>query len=284
MSAEAVGVARSLASEHGYRVDANRDPVGLGAANLLAGLSSGFVQSGGASQTAAADGAGGRSQLAALAAAGLILLTGAFLAPLFEDLPQATLGAIVIVAVAGFFRVGELRRFLHIRRGAIVWAGLALLGVLVLGVLKGLVVTAVLTLLYLIKRLSRPSVGPLARDPETGVWGRADRHPDWESPSGVLVVRSDGPLFYANTDAVKQRILSLATAEPRPAAVVFDLVQSTELDVQTADTLGELVDALEADGIELRLANVREPALEILQRAGIAERVRIDPTLDQATR
>ena len=284
VSAEAVGVARSLATEHGYRVDANRDLVGLGAANLLAGLSSGFVQSGGASQTAAADGAGGRTQLAAVAAAGLILLTGAFLAPLFEDLPEATLAAIVVVAVAGFFRVEELRRFFRIRRSAVVWAGLALVGVLVLGVLQGLVVTAVLTLLYLIKRLSRPSVGALARDPSTGAWGRARRHPDWERPKGVLAVRSDGPLFYANTDAMKQRVLALVrAAEPRPATVVFDLAASTELDVQTADTLGELIDELEKDGIELRLANVRKPALEILDLSGVARRVHISASLDEAT-
>ena len=284
VSAEAVGVARSLATEHGYRVDANRDLVGLGAANLLAGLSSGFVQSGGASQTAAADGAGGRSQLAAIAAAGLILLTGAFLSPLFEDLPQATLGAIVVVAVAGFFRVDEFRRFLRIRRSAVVWAGLALVGVLVLGVLEGLVVTAVLTLVYVIQRLARPSVGPLARDPKTGAWGRAERHPDWELPVGVLAVRSDGPLFYANTDAVKQRILSLAANEPRPSAVLLDLAETTELDVQTADTIGELVDELDRDGIRLVLVEVRAPVLEVLQRAGLAERIRIEPTLDEVVR
>ena len=284
VSAEAVGVARALATEHGYRVDANRDLVGLGAANLLAGLSSGFVQSGGASQTAAADGAGGRSQFAALSAAGLILLTGAFLAPLFEDLPQATLAAIVVVAVAGFFRVDELRRFLRIRPSAAVWAGLALVGVLVLGVLEGLVITAVLTLIYVIQRLSRPSVGQLARDSETGVWGRADRHPDWELPAGVLAVRSDGPLFYANTDPVKQRILSLAAREPRPSAVVLDLAETFEVDVQTADTLAELVDELEKEGIELRLAEVRAPALDVLRRAGVAGRVRIDATLDEAVR
>ena len=104
LSAEAVGVARALAVKHGYRVDPNRDLVAMGASNVFAGLSSGFVQSGGASQTAAADGAGGRSQLASLVAAGLLLLTGAFLAPLFADLPQATLAAIVIVAVAGLLR------------------------------------------------------------------------------------------------------------------------------------------------------------------------------------
>ena len=158
LSAEAVGVARGLAVRHGYAVDPDRDLVAMGASNALAGLSSGFVQSGGASQTAAADGAGGRSQLASLLAAGLILLTGAFLAPLFEDLPQAALAAIVIVAVAGFFDVAELRRFARIRRSAIVFAVIALAGVLVLGVLKGLIVAAGLSLVYVVMRISRPTV------------------------------------------------------------------------------------------------------------------------------
>ena len=121
MSAEAVGVARQLAVKHGYRVDPNRDLMALGAGNLVAGFSSGFVQSGGASQTAAADGAGGAASSRRSSAPCLLLLTGAFLAPLFEHLPQATLAAIVIVAIMGFYDVGELRRFATVRRSALRW-------------------------------------------------------------------------------------------------------------------------------------------------------------------
>jgi len=283
VSAEAVGVARGLAVKHGYQVDPNRDLRALGASNLLAGLSSGFVQSGGASQTAAADGAGGRTQLASIVSAGLILLTGAFLAPLFEDLPQATLGAIVIVAVSGFFDMGELRRFARIRRSAIVTALLALAGVLALGVLQGLVVTAGLTLVYVVQRISRPSVGALARDPVSGTWGRADRHDSWRPPDGALVARSDGPLLYPNANTVKEGVLALAAAaDPRPRSVVLDLSTTTELDVQTADSIDELSDQLARDGIELRLAAVRAPAREVLDRAGVSERVPIAATIDEA--
>ena len=98
----------------------------------------------------------------------------------------------------------------------------------------------------------------------------------------MVAVRSDGPLFY-DADAVKQRILALADTEPPSSAVVLDLAETTDLDVRTADTLGELVDELARDGIELRLVNVRAPALDILRRAGVAERVKIAPTLDEAT-
>jgi sulfate permease, SulP family len=281
LSTEAVGVARSLAVRHGYRVDANRDLVAMGASNALAGLCSGFVQSGGASQTAAADEAGGRSQLAVVVAAALILLTGAFLAPLFADLPQATLGAIVIVAIAGFFDVAGMRRLARIRGSAIGFAGLALTGVLVLGVLEGLIVTAGLSLVYVVQRLSRPDVVALARDPATGAWRRAERHPDWQVPDGVLVVRCEGPLLYPNASAVKDRVVALA-GDAAPRAVVLDLGASAELDVQAADTLDELAGELRRRGVELRLAGVRQPALETLRRSGVAARVPIAATIDVA--
>ncbi len=196
LSTEAVGVARALASRHGYDVDSSRELVAIGGSNLLAGLSSGFIQSGGASQTAAAESAGGRTPLTSLAAAVLIVLTGAFLAPLFEDLPLATLAAIVIVAVAGFLRVDELRRFARVRTSALVFGLIALVGVLLLGVLQGLLVAAALSLGMVVQRLSRPTVARLARDPVTGLWGNAERNPEWEAPAGVLVVGSEGPLFY----------------------------------------------------------------------------------------
>jgi SulP family sulfate permease len=252
LSAEAVGVARGLAVKHGYRVDPNRDLMAMGTANVLTGLSSGFVQSGGASQTAAADGAGGRSQLASLVAAGLLLLTGAFLAPLFADLPQATLAAIVIVAVAGFFDAAELRRYLRIRRSAVVFAVLALAGVLALGVLQGLIVAAGLSLVYVVARLSRPGVTVVA------------------SEDGTIVLRCDGPLFYPNANAVKDRVMELAAAS---RVVVLDLEVSTELDVQSADMLGELARALRREGSELRLAHVQPRALDVLRRSGALDHV-----------
>lgn len=213
-------------------------------------------------------------------AAGLLLLTGAFLAPLFTDLPQATLAAIVIVAVAGFFDVAELRRYARVRFSAIAFAALALAGVLALGVLQGLVVTAVLSLMYIVKRLSRPTVAALARDPRTGAWGHADRHDGWEAPEGVLVVRSDGPLFYANANTVKDRVLELAAAGSQPT-VVLDLDATNDLDIQGADTLGELAAELRRQGMELRLARVRAPVRDILERTGVG--IPIDPTLAAAS-
>jgi high affinity sulfate transporter 1 len=282
LSAEAAGVSRAIAGARGYSVDVNRDLIALGGSNLLAGFSSGFVQSGGASQTMAGEQAGGNTQLVSVVAAGVVLVTGAFLTSLFKDLPEATLAAIVVVAVSGFWRVGELRRFWHIRRSAFVLALAALVGVLVLGVLPGLIVAVVLSLALVVQRLSRPPVAVLARDSGSGVWRNAERHPDAVATPGALVVRAEGPLFYANSVVVKERLLAMAHAEPRPAVLVLDLSANDQLDVEAADMLGELAAALATDGVELRLAALHAGPLEILRRSGLSERVPDFPTLDAA--
>jgi high affinity sulfate transporter 1 len=283
LTAEAAAVSRSIASTQGYAVDVNRDIVALGGSNLAAGLTSGFVQSGGASQTLAGERAGGKTQLVSVVAAGLVLLTGLFLAFLFEDLPQATLAAIVVFAISGFFRVDELRRFGRLRRSAVVLALVALVGVLVFGVLPGLLVAVALSLIDLMGRLGRPDVAVLARDPATGAWGSRERHPGWETTTGTLVLAVEGPLLYANSESVKQRVVDLAEgAGSRPAALVLDLARNDELDVQGLDMLGELADELGALGVELRLAGVHARALELLRTSGLADRVRIEPTLDVA--
>lgn len=280
VSAEAVGVGRTIASSQGYVVDTNRDLIALGGSNLLAGLSPGFVQSGGASQTMAAERAGGKTQLVSLVAAVLVLATGLFLAPLFENLPQAALAAIVIVAIAGFFRVDEIARFGRLRQSAAVLSLVALVGVLFFGVLPGLLVAAGLSLALVIKRLSRPSVGILGRDPESGVWGRIDRHADLRTTPGVVVVRVDGPLFYANTAAVKDRLTAMAASDPDLQVVALDLAGNSDVDVETLDMLAELAHELEGRGVDLRLAAVRTPVLRLLGRAGLAGHVA--PTLDEA--
>jgi SulP family sulfate permease len=212
-----------------------------------------------------------------------VLLTGALLAPLFKDLPEAALAAIVVVAVSGFYDVAALVRFARIRRSAIVFAILALAGVLALGVLQGLVVTAALSLIYVVQRISRPSIGLLARDPAGGVWGRVEHHPDWQPPDGVLVIRSEGPLLYPNADTLRQYVIEqVALSVPRPDAVILDMSRSAALDVQSVDTIGQLAHQLDQQGIALRLAEVSAPVAKILARAGVASALTIAATIDAA--
>jgi SulP family sulfate permease len=214
-------------------------------------------------------------------AAGLIVLTGIFLTGLFKDLPEATLGAIIIVAISGFFGVDELRRFARLRRSAIVFALVALSGVLLFGVLAGLITAAGLSLITVIQRLSRPNLSVIERD-RAGRWSLAT--PDGGTPvEGFLFTRVDGSLFYANAVSIKDRVLELVRSEsPPPRVVVLDLSESPDLDVGSADMLDELETAVRRQGIELRLANVHAPAAAMLERSGLAGRVHIAPTLDEA--
>jgi MFS superfamily sulfate permease-like transporter len=267
LTTEAFGVSRTLAAMDGSRIDSNRELVAMGASNALAGVSQGFVQSGGASQTMAAENAGGKSQLASLVAAGLVLLTGAFLYPLFTNLPQATLGAIIVVAIAKFYRVDELERFARIRRSALNLSLLALVGVLLFGVLPGLLIAAGLSLVLVVHHLSKPHVVIL------------------DSPPGVLFARVDGPIFYGNAVKAKERLLAeVSSVTPQPGVVVLDVSETAEFDLEAADALSDLEAALARNGIELRLATVRSRALTILERSGLAERIVVESSLSEAAR
>ena len=123
----------------------------------------------------------------------------------------------------------------------------------------------------------------LARDPETGGWGRTENHPEWTLPPDVVVVRLSGPLFYTNAVVVKEQLLAIAHAEPAPPArLVLDLSTSQELDLQACDSLGELSNELARDGTELRLADVSRRALGVLRAAGleVPASVTIDSSLE----
>ncbi|HET6510267.1 MAG TPA: SulP family inorganic anion transporter [Baekduia sp.] len=269
LTAESIGVSRALGTKHDERVDASRDLFALGASNLLGGLSSGFVQSGGASQTAAAEEAGARTPLTAVVCAVLVALTGAFLGGAFTDLPQATLAAVVIVAVSGFWDWREVARIARVRRSAAVFTGLALVGVLGLGVLQGLIVAAGLALVYIIRMLAGVDVTASTR---------AD---------GTLELRPDGPLFYANVQRVQDHVVGLVERPApavRPRRVVLDLSLNTQLDVQAADVLGEIADALRARSVAFVLVGVRPPVLDVLARAGVADRLTIGEPSDDHLR
>ena len=212
----------------------------------------------------------------------LVLLTGTFLTGLFEPLPEATLAAIVVVAVASFFDVTELRRIAHVRRSALGFALIALAGLLLLGVLPGLLVAAVLSLALLVKRISRPPLQPLGRDLVSGAWSALERHPALEVVAGVRVVRVEGFLFYADVNTVRERLEALvAAADPRPRVLVLELDQD-DLDMETLDVLAELAAGLRDEGVELRLGAVRSRVRELIGRSGLDASVVAYPTLDGA--
>ncbi|MEE2056764.1 SulP family inorganic anion transporter [Rhodococcus artemisiae] len=263
--AEGLGAAKTYAVKHGYTVDPNRELLGLGAANLGSGFSSGMVVNGSLSKTAVNGGAGARTQVSGLVVAALVVLTLLFLTGLFEQLPDAALAAIVIAAVVELVDFTALRRLYRVwtdRLGSIYGVAAredfaaaiaAMLGVLLFDTLPGLVIGIGVSMLLLLYRSSRPHVASLVREGDR--WVDVTTHPSSDHAAGrtdVLVVRVESGLYFANSDYVHQQIEARCTDETR--VVVLDAETSPFIDVSAAQMLFELRDTLADNGVTLRIA------------------------------
>jgi len=260
--AEGLGAAKTYAAKAGYQISANRELVGLGAANLGSGLCAGMVVNGSLSKTAVNGGAGAKSQVSGLVVAVLTLVTLLFLTGLFEQLPEATLSAVVIAAVIELVDFPALRRLYRVwtdRLGSIYGfaaradfaaAIAAMLGVLIFDTLPGLVIGIGVSMLLLLYRVSRPHVAGLAK--RDGAWLDVERHDDLQADPSTLVVRVESGLFFANSDHVRERIEALRT--PATRIVVLDAETSPFIDISAAEMLAQLAASLRRDGIELRIA------------------------------
>jgi anti-anti-sigma factor len=226
------------------------------------------------SGTAANDSGGARTQLSSIVTSVLTLLTLAFLLPLFRDLPEAILGAIVIHAVAHLADVAELRRFARLQTGAVWGALTALAGVLVFGILKGLVLAVCLTLVALMRKLSAPQVSTLGRLRATGTFIDVDRHPEAEPVPGLLILRPNALLFFANANRVLNHVRQLVKESNQSIhAVILNLEAVTEMDVTSLDLLEQLRGDLDSAGVRLVLARVSDRVRDLLTRSGFRERL-----------
>jgi sulfate permease, SulP family len=263
--AEGLAAAKTYAARNHYEIDADRELIGLGAANLASGLSSGMVVNGSLSKTAVNASAGARSQLSGLVVAALTVVTLLFLTGLFEELPEAVLAGIVIAALIELVDIGALVRLyrFHVRgagralavaaRPDFIAALAAMFGVLIFDTLPGLFIGIGVSLLLLLYRASRPRVAMLGRVQGTSdQWGDLERHPENEPAKGVVVLRVESPLFFANADLVRDEIRAHATGDTR--AVVLDASNVASIDVTAVSMLVELAEDLQRDGVELALA------------------------------
>jgi SulP family sulfate permease len=291
--AEGLGAAKTYATRDHYQLDSNRELLGLGAANLGSGLSSGMVVNGSLSKTAVNVAAGARTQLPGLFVAGLTVLTLLFLTGLFEDVPEATLAAIVIAALIGLIDFGALvdlyqlytkrlgRIYGHAARADFIAALAAMLGVLFFDTLPGLFIGIAVSLLLLIYRASKPYVAELGRVPGgDGQFGDRDRHPENTPVPGVVVVRVESGLFFANADAVKAALKADA-ARPDTKALVVDAGAMSFIDVTAIRMLDELAESLADTGVTLALAQGVGQVRDLL-RGGDAKGVRMYRTLGEA--
>jgi high affinity sulfate transporter 1 len=271
---ESVSAARALAQAHRYEIDPRQELLGLGAANLAAGLFQSYPVAGGLSQSSVNDEAGARTPLALVFASATIGLCLLFLTGMLANLPTVVLAAIVLVAVKGLVDVGELRHVWRVSRLEFVVSMVAFAAVLLLGILQGVMVAVVVSLLLLIRRAAHPHVAFLGRIPGTRVFSDLERNPDNEGVPGALVVRVEASLLYFNVahvrDAVWRKIGSLA--EP-PTLVVLDLSSSPMVDLAGARMLGTMEAALKEVGATFRLVEARAQVRDILRAEELEERV-----------
>ena len=271
---EGVSAARTFAAKHGYDLDPRQEFLGIGAANLGAALGHGYPVAGGLSQSAVNDKAGAHTPLALLAASTTLALCLLFLTGLLENLPKAVLAAVVLTAILGLFDFRGLLYMWRVSRMDFYAATIAIMGVLLLGILQGILLAALISILLLLARASRPHVALLGRIPGTNSYSDLARHPENEPLGSVIACRPEASLLYVNAGSVLETVMaSVLKNRSKIRAVVCDLSASPYLDLAGARILHALHDELAAQGIALQIVGARGRVRDLLRADGLAEKV-----------
>ncbi len=269
---ESIAVAKAVAARHGYEVDANQELVALGLANIGGGFFRSYPVTGGFSRTAVNDQAGAQTGLASLLSAGVIALTLLFLTPLFYYLPRAVLASIIMVAVFGLIDIKEARFLWHVKRKDFYLMLIAFFATLTLGIEQGILVAIVVSLLLVIHRSAYPHIAVLGRLPGTTHYRNVERYPDAIQIPGVIVIRIDASLYFANIGFVKDFLRKLELQREEPLrAVIIDASGINDIDSSALHGLKEIIEEYRQRGIHLYFARVKGPVKDILKRGGILD-------------
>jgi sulfate permease, SulP family len=267
---ETAAIGRMFAAKHGGRFDANQENLALAASNLFAGVGGGFPVSGGTSQSLVNEEGGARTPLSTALAGLFILVVVLFFSHLLRALPQPVLAAVVLVAIAGLLNLSMLKALWLDDRSEFVVAMAAFAGVLTFGLLRGVMLGALISLVQLVRVSSRPHVALLGRIPGTRRFSDRDRHEDNELIPNVMIFRPESPLIYFNVDNVYDAILSRVRFEaPPPKLVVVDLSAAPIVDMQSAHTLASMAEELGAIGVRLQAVEPRSSVRDRFRREGV---------------
>ena len=263
---EAISVARSFAQKYDYEINPEQELMALGAANIATGMAHGFPVAGGMSQTAVNDMGGATSPVALIVTSGAIALTLLFFASFFHNLPEPVLGAIVLMAASHLVRFEELRRLLIESRAEFWTSMVACVGVLFFGLLNGLLLAAVGSLVMLIAQMSRPMVVVVGRERSTGHFVSRARNPDASDTPGALVVRSASTWLYFNAEHIRRQIVDMIDGTPAGIrTVVLDFSSVPAIDITAGTILRGLVRTLKDRGIRIELAELHDEVVETLK-------------------
>jgi high affinity sulfate transporter 1 len=281
---DTIATASSFAARRGEPVDPDQEMVGMGAANLAAGVLQGFPVSTSGSRTAVAEQSGARSQLAGVVGAAVVAVMLIFLNDVLSDLPQAALAAVVIAAALSLLDLPALVRYWKVRRSALVLSLTASAGVIVFGVLQGILVAIALAVALFFHRSWWPHGAVLGEVSDMDGWHSVDDYPEAEQRPGVVVYRWEAALFFANAGAFKRQVLQLA-AQPGTRWIVVQCEAITDLDVTAAGMLESLDRELNERGIHLAFVELRTRLKELVLRYGLMDTLDRDhfyPSLDRA--
>jgi high affinity sulfate transporter 1 len=263
---ESIAAARSFRGHGDPMLDANQELFALGLANIGGGFFQAYPAGGGTSQTAVNADAGAKSQIAEMVTVGVVVLTLLILAPVISLMPEATLGALVLVAAAGLINLNEFRAIAQIRREALAWALLAFAGVIVLGTLAGILVAVLISILTLLAQADRPPVYAMGRKPGTDVFRPLGDHPDDDTFPGLLITRTEGRLFFANASWVIDKLWPLIH-QVSPQVLVLDCAAIPDITYTALKSLTEFEGQLSEAGISLWLAALNATPLHVIERS-----------------
>jgi MFS superfamily sulfate permease-like transporter len=282
---DTISTASSFAARSGDEVDGQKEMIGIGAANLAAGLFQGFPVSTSGSRTAVAEQAGAKTQLTGLVGAAAIALILLFVPGLLQDLPQPTLAAVVIAASVSLADIPETLRLRRVRHTEFLLSMGAFLGVVLLGVLPGIALAVALSIANVFRRAWWPYQTVLGRVPGLAGYHDVRSYPHASLLPRCVIFRFDAPLFFANTRTFREQVRAIAASEPRPSWIIVAAEPLTDVDTTAADMLQELDEDLNARGISLVFAEMKDPVRTKIDRYELTQTIDPDhffPTLTQA--
>jgi high affinity sulfate transporter 1 len=285
--ADTISTASAFADRTGDEVDGRGEMIGIGAANLAAGLFQGFPVSTSGSRTAVAEQAGAKTQVTGLVGAASIALILLFLPGLLQDLPQPTLAAVVIAASLSLTDIPETLRLHRVRRTEFLLSLAAFLGVVLLGVLPGIALAVALSIGNVFRRAWWPYQTTLGRVPGLAGYHDVTSYPEARLLPGCVIFRFDAPLFFANARTFREQIRAIAARDPRPRWIIVGAEPITDVDTTAADMLEELDQELNARGISLVIAEMKDPVREKIERYELTDTIdpqHFFPTITQAVK
>lgn len=265
---------RAFASGRDETIDSNQELLALGTANVVNGFVQGFPVSSSGSRTVLGDAAGARTQVHSLVALAAVVMVLVFAGPVLESFPDAALGALVIYAATRLIDVGEIRRIGRFRRSELMITAATAAAVVFLGILAGIGLAVVLSILDLIRRITRPHADVLGYAPGMPGMHSLEDYPAAASVRGLVVFRYDSPLFFANADDFLERAMQAVDEAEQPVHwFLLNAEANTEIDLTAVDALEELRTRLEQRGICFTMARVKQDLYRRLEPTGFVDRV-----------